>query len=421
MCYKARVRSGPRPPDEAWIGNQFGQDIVDVRHMREVCLPALKFLPTPTPTPTRSATPTVTVTATPTATATVTPTETVTATPTVTATETATLTATPTATETGTPTATATPTATDTGTPVLTATPTATDTGTPVLTATPTATDTGTPVLTATPTATETGTPTATDTGTPTPTATETVTPTITVTPTATDTGTATPTNTPGQPTTGPTPQIDHFKLYDMEGPLAPPVTVADQFQPAQQHQLGQANCLGLPVIKNMEGPFLNPIEHLTCYDIINPPPAPVLGVQITNQFGPQVIQVRQPLHLLVPSLKVPGPPAPTPLPTPPGLTLDHYKCYDATGPAPMLPVMLQDQFGVENVEVGAVLLFCNPADKNGEGINNAIDHLTCYEIIDTITPVPVTIGNQFHDFVSVVTDPFALCVPTFKGPFGPV
>jgi hypothetical protein len=126
-------------------------------------------------------------------------------------------------------------------------------------------------------------------------------------------------------------------------------------------------------------------------------------------------------LFFLVPSVKVPGPPAPTPVPPPAMPTLDHYKCYDATGPAPAVPVMLLDQFGPEQVEVGPALLFCNPADKNGEGIANPVDHLTCYEIVDTITPVPVTIGNQFHDFVSLVTNPFALCVPSLKLHVGPL
>jgi subtilisin-like proprotein convertase family protein len=71
MCYKVRVTSGPKPPELVWVGNQFGPDELDVRHVRELCVPSTKIVPgepTPTVTATATVTPTATPTPTPTAT-----------------------------------------------------------------------------------------------------------------------------------------------------------------------------------------------------------------------------------------------------------------------------------------------------------------------------------------------------------------
>ena len=62
--------------------------------------------------------------------------------------------------------------------------------------------------------------------------------------------------------------------------------------------------------------------------------------------------------------------------------------------------------------------LFCNPVDKNKEGILNPFDHLTCYNYIPPGTPVsgPIPIRNQFgDDMFSSLGSPAALCVPSTK------
>ena len=60
----------------------------------------------------------------------------------------------------------------------------------------------------------------------------------------------------------------------------------------------------------------------------------------------------------------------------------DHFKCYEAEGNEVGVIVDLEDQFGVlPGVRVEEPELFCNPVDKNGEGISDPTAHPTCYEI----------------------------------------
>ena len=97
--------------------------------------------------------------------------------------------------------------------------------------------------------------------------------------------------------------------------------------------------------------------------------------------------------------------------------TLDHFQCYEAEGDLVNLIVDLEDQFGPEPVVlVGEPKLFCNPVDKNGEGINDPEAHLTCYEIeaggeVERV----VVIANQFGEQTLEVDDSELLCVPSAK------
>ena len=96
--------------------------------------------------------------------------------------------------------------------------------------------------------------------------------------------------------------------------------------------------------------------------------------------------------------------------------SLDHFKCYDAEGDAVNAIVDLEDQFGVEpQVLVGEPDLFCNPVDKNGEGISNPVAHLTCYRIADSDKVREVTVENQFGIQTLEVEDSELLCVPSEK------
>ena len=73
--------------------------------------------------------------------------------------------------------------------------------------------------------------------------------------------------------------------------------------------------------------------------------------------------------------------------------------------------------------------LFCNPLNKNGEGIIDDVSHLTCYKI-DVVDDDDssdddddssdgaarlVDIFNQLDDQTLVVEEPQLLCVPTEK------
>jgi hypothetical protein len=104
---------------------------------------------------------------------------------------------------------------------------------------------------------------------------------------------------------------------------------------------------------------------------------------------------------------------------------LDHFKCYKAKDlKMPKFVktvVLLEDQFAVNdgNFEAKKPFLFCNPVDKNDEGISNLVDHLTCYKIkgpkLDKSQRPNVQVANQLGTIKVQAKKPFLLCVPTLK------
>ena len=99
-------------------------------------------------------------------------------------------------------------------------------------------------------------------------------------------------------------------------------------------------------------------------------------------------------------------------------IDLDHFKCYEAVGVPVNVITTLEDQFGLQPlVLVGKPKFFCNPVDKNGEGIKDPTAHLTCYEIAvaEKIERV-VVVANQFGEQQALeVENSKLLCVPSEK------
>jgi hypothetical protein len=110
---------------------------------------------------------------------------------------------------------------------------------------------------------------------------------------------------------------------------------------------------------------------------------------------------------------------------------LDHFKCYQTRQVGTKFDprrVVLSDQFTTERVNVVRPEGFCNPADKDGSGINDPSAHLACYKIGDVR-------GDEFPKFKKErvdVTDQFgthslllkkirSLCLPSSKAPLGEV
>jgi uncharacterized repeat protein (TIGR01451 family) len=110
---------------------------------------------------------------------------------------------------------------------------------------------------------------------------------------------------------------------------------------------------------------------------------------------------------------------------------LDHFKCYKTRQVGTKFDrrqVVLTDQFNTERVNVVRPEAFCNPADKDGSGINDPSAHLACYKIGDVR-------GDEFPKFKKErvdVTDQFgthslllkkirSLCLPSSKAPLGEV
>jgi hypothetical protein len=210
---------------------------------------------------------------------------------------------------------------------------------------------------------------------------------------------------------------LDHFKVWDVVDEPPPPFTVdlQDQFGDEPNTPLIVLDKLANPVRKaTADGrvfEILDPHRHLTWYSLFHAQPP--RSVVIHNQFGHQTLTVRDATHLLVSATK--NAPDCTPMEE------LHFKCYDAEGVDPNVPVALQDQFDDPNeelVRVREVAKFCNPVTKNGEEIYNVEDHLACYRIDPPTSFSPVvSILDQFHPIpqdLNVLQSEY-LCVPTHK------
>jgi hypothetical protein len=211
---------------------------------------------------------------------------------------------------------------------------------------------------------------------------------------------------------------LDHFKVYDVDDVATPiPVQLVDQFLDAPDVDLEVLDKFANPVQKTVgltdERVFeiYDPMAHLTWYRFTGSAPSRLVVIQ--NQLVPEwALVVTNPTHLLVPTRKEE---------LCPPMKLDHFKCYDVfQDPGLDVQVRLQDQFDHPNEQVVTVreaVKFCNPVDKNGEGIENPEDHLTCYRIEPNVSQdLPVNIGNQLDPNQDItVRENEYLCVPTLK------
>ena len=203
-------------------------------------------------------------------------------------------------------------------------------------------------------------------------------------------------------------PEPDHFQSYPvvaggggLDGPI---VQIRDQFGD-HTTDLGAPTRFLVPVDKNDEG-ILDPISHLTCYQIEDGVAGPL--VISTNQFGVQPLTLGVPESLCVPTEKLINPGV---------VDVDHYKCYFATGPQVDIGIALTDQFQARTTLALNPRLFCAPADKNGEGIEDPLNHLTCYDTSPVgQAPGLIPIANQFVAADQVeLGQPDLLCVPSTK------
>ena len=149
------------------------------------------------------------------------------------------------------------------------------------------------------------------------------------------------------------------------------------------------------PANKNDEG-MGDPTAHLNCYKIREPKLQPI-DVVVQNQFGEQNLTVVKADSLCVPAEKdlVPS-----------ELNINHFKCYKVrtTQRTPAFTprnVSVADQFEDKMASAFTPALLCNPVDKNGEGMPFPENHLTCFKIKDlpgqpTFQPQPIEVTDQF-------------------------
>lgn len=154
---------------------------------------------------------------------------------------------------------------------------------------------------------------------------------------------------------------------------------------------------------------------------------APVTGSKVRYSFDNSAYNILGTfnIHGWIYEFEVFGEEAPQPA------SLDHFLCYKTTptkGTPKFAPrtVSLADQFETKEFDVTKPLRLCNPADKNGEGINDPDTHLEGYKI-QAMPGTPkfdkhsVKVTNQFGDFFVNTIRPDRLLVPTAKSLTGPV
>jgi len=214
---------------------------------------------------------------------------------------------------------------------------------------------------------------------------------------------------------------LDHFKVWEVDDEVrSVAVLLEDQFGDDPNYDIEALDKFANPVQKTVGTQvfeIFDPLAHLTWYRLAATD-TPLRSVNIRNQFEETALLVDDPTHLLVPTAKNEFCPP---------IELDHFKCYDviadpntvtATG------VRLQDQFDDPNEEVVDVrepVKFCNPVNKNGEGILDPEDHLTCYRIVPQVAKnIQATVENQIDPNGQVidVRENVYLCVPTRKVDF---
>ena len=106
---------------------------------------------------------------------------------------------------------------------------------------------------------------------------------------------------------------------------------------------------------------------------------------------------------------------------------IDHFKCYFPAfeDQIPQAQVLLQDQFGTNQANVGRIFRLCNPAKKLHNNvvtpIMNPDDHLALHQTgPQPLVTRQVKIQNQFGVQELTTVDARMLAVPTQKDPHGP-
>jgi hypothetical protein len=179
----------------------------------------------------------------------------------------------------------------------------------------------------------------------------------------------------------------NHFRCYIISSQTPQPaqsITLEDQFTSEPESSLvGEPVMFCPPTAKTrseQEFPIEDEQEHYALYNA--PGTASPRTVLVTDQFGANVPwQITTPKYVMVPTAKTIG-----------GQTFDdrenmnHYRCYEASGPRVGARVTLDDQFsGPDNVRVTTPTLFCAPAEKVHGADTFPIEdenlHLACYEI----------------------------------------
>jgi len=220
---------------------------------------------------------------------------------------------------------------------------------------------------------------------------------------------------------------LEHYYAYSLQtqffGGFS--VTLTDQFRQAE-HDVEYLEWFALPVDKNGEG-ISDVITHYTWWRLARNLDSPVTSVTVSNQFGNQLLQVRDAAYLLNPALKntVPNTGMPKGKVAPNEANQDdpdHFKCYSVLADPINLSVALTQQFGSESPVVLHPAYLCNPVEKvlpdeTVYPINNLTGHLVCYQVENGIplAGMDVIAADQFIAANLFLETPEFLCVPSEK------
>jgi len=215
---------------------------------------------------------------------------------------------------------------------------------------------------------------------------------------------------------------LDHFKCYRTTGePPNVEVLLRDQFDdPAAAPDKTFVRFpvrFCTPVEKTTPDGVVTKITdqnaHLEMFITAPGRLEPTRRVVVRNQFGIQLLTTYGPELLAVPSAKNSQPPPES---------LDHFKCYRASGRVKQVDLKLSDQF---QEGTPAALLrpieFCNPVEKTHGDVTTPINHrrahLLCYTITSTPFTVDARVRNQFAPNGVTLTLGTAdmLCAPSQK------
>lgn len=214
-------------------------------------------------------------------------------------------------------------------------------------------------------------------------------------------------------------PLWDHYRVYQVTGgpTAAPVVTLEDQFG-ISNHDPFELHHFSNPDQKTHDGvvhAINDPRLHYTWWFLGRDPTFSRPGIQVDNQFGPQVLNVRgDDLYLLNPATKDETGPIPL---------ANHYKCYRCDGSPPNATVMLADQWTQRTALVGDPWWLCNPTRKTVLGgptydIVDPDQHYVCYDIgqVNYAAPFTPAVSDQFiqDEQLTIFSQRF-LCVPSTK------
>ncbi len=193
-------------------------------------------------------------------------------------------------------------------------------------------------------------------------------------------------------------------------------VTLADAFERGR-YEIRTLKRFCTPASVN-DATVDDPDTHLGAYHLRGPHTRRT-NIRVTNQFGTFFFDTTRTETLLVPAGKTIEPAPPPTLPGPDS-RVDHYRCLRAfpSGNTPRLPdnrrLKITDQFGTRLAELIHILKLCIPVDKNGEGIKNDTNILSCYEVRSTPerTATGVQIRDQFGARTIALRREYELCVP---------